>query len=204
MKDKFGQFKLDFSRANSLKKEEPLFTQEQLNELYTDKEGETEQDQLEYAYWIKKFGNNKLLTPGDNISKNNNYEAEKEKALDRIKYIISDMKKEIRLSLIKDSGLNTFSDNQEYFSDFNKVLAIAKKLSLKNNSLGEELLSGLGSYRVLSTIEKRVKESDYKKIMEYFNDLERKGTLASLDITKSSRYLFIKEILNQAKEKNLV
>jgi hypothetical protein len=143
MKDKFGQFEFDFSES-----EKPLFTQEQLDELYTDKEGETEQDQLEYAYWIKKFGNKKLLVSRDNILKNNDSETEKEKekVLDKIKQIIGDMKKEVRLRLIRESGLNTFSDNQEYFSDFNRVLNVANKLNFKNNSLGKELLNGLGSY----------------------------------------------------------
>lgn len=201
MKDKFGQFKIDFSENGSSKKEEPIFTQEQLDELYTDKEGETEKDQLEYTYWIKKFGNKKSSVPRNDILKDNDFEVEKERVLDKIKQIIGGMKKEIRLSLIKDSGLNTFSNNQEYFNDFNKVLNIANNLSLKNNSLGKSLLSGLGSYRILSTIEKRIKESNYEKMIEYFNDLEKKGTLASLDITRSPHYLFIKEILNQTKEK---
>jgi hypothetical protein len=41
-------------------------------------------------------------------------------------------------------------------------------------------------------------------MIEYFYNLEKKGTLATLDIIKSPRYLFIKEILNQTKKENLV
>lgn len=197
MKDKFGQFKIDFPEHPE-KKEKPWFTKEQLDDLYTDEEGETEQDQLEYAYWIKKFGNKRLLE-----TKDNNLETEKEKALNKIKQILGDMKKEVRLRLIKESGLNTFSDNQNYFSDFDKVAKIANRLKVERNPLGYRLLSDIGSYRVLKTIEKRIEEGDYKKMAKYFSDLEKKGTLSSLEITKSSCYLFIKEILNQVKEESL-
>ncbi|HOZ53270.1 MAG TPA: hypothetical protein PK142_01170 [bacterium] len=218
MKDKFGQFKIDFSGADSPKKEEPLFSQEQLDELYKDEEGSTEKDQLEYYYWIKRFGNRRSLdsqqdileersseqnVPKINIPEINISRSEKENVLEKTKKVIAEMKKGIRSSLIEKSGLNNSSSDQNYFVDFKKVLSIAKSLIFKKDPLGAELMRGLGSYKILGTIEKRINEGDYKKMTKYFSDLEKKGSLAALEITKSPRYFFIKEVLNYIEEEQV-
>lgn len=212
MKDKFGQFKIDFSGDNSLKEEKPLFSQEQLDELYKDEEGSTEKDQLEYYYWIKRFGNKRSLDSGQNttgqrpseqniskitVPEINISQSEKEDVLKKIKQVVEEMRKGVRLSLIEKAGLGDFSSNQKSFFDFKKVLGIAKNLIFRKDPLGAELMRGLGSYKILGTIEKRINENDYQKMAKYFSDLEKKGSLASLEITRSPRYLFIKEVLNQ-------
>lgn len=210
MQDLQGKKKALAKKPNGADKESevPFFTPEQLKELYTDEPGESDADKLKFnpdkfepgkiisPRWLKEFKNKKRTDIKESLPEGDFSDQERKKILEQVKKVVKDMKQCLRLSLVERAGLNNFKNNQDYFFDFSKVLKRAKI----GDSLGKELSSGLGSYRILGTIEKRIQEDDYKKMMKYFQDLENKGSIAAIRITETPRYLFLKKALIQAEE----